>query len=185
MDKATLRKNTIKKLKEMDQLKRNEIETNLHKTLIESTYWKNANMIGVTISQGFEWDTKHIIESAWNDGKHVCAPKCDPKRKQLHFYKIHSFEDLEVVYYNLLEPKQEETTFITKSKIDLLIVPGMLFDKQGYRIGFGGGFYDRYLTDYKNETVSLTSKIQLLEEIPKESFDIPVNHIITESGFVK
>ncbi|HLR01322.1 MAG TPA: 5-formyltetrahydrofolate cyclo-ligase [Virgibacillus sp.] len=181
MDKENLRLEAIKTLKEISTNEKASIEKNIMKQLINSTYWKEAKSIGITISQGFEWDTRPIIELAWKEGKRVSAPKCLPKARKLNFYEFTSFNQLEVVYYNLLEPNEHETTYTDKENIDLIIVPGILFDHSGYRIGFGGGYYDRFLQDYKQHTLSLVSEKQLVEELPAESFDIPVQQIVTET----
>lgn len=180
MDKQELRTSVIMNLKNISIEEKRDIEQKLMNQLINSNLWKQAKVIGITMAQGFEWDTKGIIEAAWEQNKLVCIPKCYPKEKKLVFYQIESFEQLEIVYYRLLEPKPKETKEIKKSSIELLIVPGIVFDEQGYRIGFGGGYYDRFLTDFPNRTASLVSTLQLIDNIPAESFDIPVQHLITE-----
>lgn len=180
MNKENLRLEAIKTLKDISPEEKSSIEHNIMEQLVHSTYWKEAKSIGITISQGFEWNTRPIIEQAWKEGKRVSAPKCLPKTRQLNFYEFTSFDQLEVVYYNLLEPNEHETTYMDKEDIDLIIVPGILFDRIGYRIGFGGGYYDRFLQDYKNHTISLVSEKQLVDQLPAESFDIPVQQIATE-----
>lgn len=185
MNKDQLRKSTIGKLKKMSIDNRKVITRQLIEHLLGSKLWKEAKVIGLTVSQHLEWDTKPIIKAAWEQQKKVCVPKCTPQEKKLHFYEITSYDQLETVYYNLLEPDPDQTTFINKNSINLLIVPGLIFDKKGYRIGFGGGYYDRFLTDFSNKTVSLSSETQLVETIPAEHYDIPVQHIITEHGLFK
>lgn len=180
MDKQEMRTSAIMRLKGISETERQSIEQRLSNQLINSNMWKHVKMIGITISQGFEWDTRRIIETAWRQNKTVCVPKCDPKDKKLTFYQLDSYDQLEVVYYNLLEPKPEITKKVEKASIDLLIVPGILFDKEGYRIGFGGGYYDRFLSDFPNVTASLSSAIQIVDYIPAEPFDIPVHHLITD-----
>lgn len=182
MDKSQLRKQAIAFLNSLSKPEKKSIGDKLTNQLIHSDMWKNASSIGVTISQGLEWDTKAIIDAAWKANKQVSVPKCDPATKGLTFYRFTTYEQLEVVYYNLKEPNPAKSQSTKKSMIDLLIVPGLLFDESGYRIGFGGGYYDRFLTDFTNETVSLVSKAQLVEEIPMETFDLPVHHLITEDG---
>jgi len=183
LNKDELRKETIKKLKNIRSDRKTTIEKQLHLILFSSPAWVNSQTIGITISKEFEWNTRPIIEQAWELGKTVCVPKSYPKEKELVFYKLDSYEQLEPSYYQLLEPKITETEQINKKQMDLLIVPGILFDKDGYRIGFGGGYYDRYLADYPNETVSLLARAQLIEDLPVHSFDINVNQMITEEGF--
>lgn len=184
MDKTELRKNAISMLKSISEAERKNIEEKLTHNIVKSDVWKQSDVVGITISNGFEWNTKPIIETAWNEGKSICVPKCRPEERKLDFYRINTYEQLEVVYYNLLEPIPEETQKVDKGMIELLIVPGLLFDRNGFRIGFGGGYYDRFLSDFPNNRISLASNAQIVEGLPAEPFDIPVDSIITESGFL-
>lgn len=179
-----MRNRIIESLQNLPGEEKIQIEQLLYQHLYKSNGWKESNCIGITISRGFEWDTKPIIEEAWNQGKEIAVPKCSPKEKKLEFYRFKDYNELETVYYNLLEPKPIETNRVSMKQIDLLLVPGIVFNKQGYRIGFGGGYYDRLLTTYNGLTVSLLSRMQLLEELPLEPHDIPVKQLITESGIV-
>ncbi len=185
MDKAELRKDMIASLKELSSQEKNTIEKQLTEQLLNSSIWSEAHTIGVTVSQGFEWDTRKIIEAGWKQGKTIAVPKCIPSEKSMIFYKLDHYDQLEKVYYGLLEPKPEETVEVAKTQLDLLIVPGVLYDRKGYRIGFGGGYYDRYLADFSNKTVSLVFTQQLRESLPTDSYDMPVQHIITENGLIK
>ncbi|PAV29060.1 5-formyltetrahydrofolate cyclo-ligase [Virgibacillus profundi] len=180
MDKQQLRQSAIKTLKNFSEAEKQNIERKLTENLLSSELWTYAKCIGITMAQGFEWNTKAIIEAAWKQNKTIAVPKCSPKEKKLTFYRLESYDQLEVVYYNLLEPKPVESNVVEKANIDLLVVPGLLFDKKGYRIGFGGGYYDRFLMGYSNETVSILHSSQLVENVPAEPFDIPVQHMITE-----
>ncbi|WP_226376843.1 5-formyltetrahydrofolate cyclo-ligase [Oceanobacillus halotolerans] len=184
MDKSEWRKDMITTLKQLPVEDKKQIEEKLLANLVNSPLWKSAKVIGITVSQGFEWNTKPIIEAAWKSEKSVCVPKCIPDEKKLMFYQINSFEQLEVVYYSLLEPIPDDTIFIPKKEIDLLVVPGLVFDKNGYRIGFGGGYYDRFLADFPNKTVSLLSTLQLIDRINADQYDLPVHHLITENGML-
>lgn len=127
-----------------------------------------------------EWDTVPIIEKAWEEGKRVAVPKCLPNRK-MSFYQLDHFNQLVKGMHDIPEPNPDQTIIIEKNNIDLLIVPGIVFSPNGYRIGFGGGYYDRFLADFRNETVSLASHHQMVDQLPIDSFDIPVQHIITSS----
>lgn len=183
--KQAIRKGIIGTLQKLSDTEKKRIEQKLYEHLFQSAIWKNASTIGITISRGFEWDTRPVIEEGWKQGKTIAVPKCYPDEKKLVFYRLHSFNELETVYYNLLEPKPEEQNRLDENQIDLIIVPGVVFNQNGYRIGFGGGYYDRFLSNYKGNTVSLISEQQLVEELPIEKHDIPVQHLITESGFLK
>ncbi|WP_342028667.1 5-formyltetrahydrofolate cyclo-ligase [Oceanobacillus limi] len=182
LNKKKLRQGMISSLKDLSNEEKRGIEKKLLHNLLHSDLWRDSGTIGVTISQGFEWDTQEIVKLGWKANKQIVVPKCFPTDKKLKFYELTDFDQLEVVYYNLLEPNPQKTTEVNLSNIDLLVVPGLLFDRNGYRIGFGGGYYDRLLSDYAGTTISMVSKIQLMEELPVEAFDIPVQHFVTESG---
>ena len=98
----------------------------------------------------------------------------------MDFYLYTNKNELENVYLDLYEPKDHREKLIDKDFIDLIIVPGLLFDPKGYRVGYGGGYYDRYLVDYPNITVSLAMEEQLVQYVPFDEYDIPVDFIITE-----
>lgn len=184
MNKSGLRESAIQKLKKLSDSDKKTIEQQLLHRLIHTNSWINARTVGITVSQGIEWNTTNIIEKAWEEDKTICAPKCYPKQRTMDFYRLQSFQDLEIVYYNLKEPKPIPENKKNKAELDLLIVPGLLFDANGFRIGFGGGYYDRFLSDYKGRTVALTSSFQMVDYIPKESFDIAVDQIVTEKEII-
>ena len=138
-----------------------------------------GNTIAITISNKREVDTIPIIESLWKAEKKVVVPKCNAQNRTMQFYKIENFNQLEIVYMDLREPIPELTELVTAEQIDCMIVPGIVFDKSGYRIGYGGGYYDRYLEHFKGQLISLAFHFQVVESIPKDSHDIPVNLIIT------
>ncbi|MBP2078189.1 5-formyltetrahydrofolate cyclo-ligase [Oceanobacillus polygoni] len=184
MDKTKLRKETINRLKNLPIDEKKQIEMEIMERLLSSELWTNAETIGITMAQNFEWATEPIIEAGWKQKKRMVVPKCIPADKQLDFYEISSFDQLEAVYFNLLEPKPDQSRFVQKKGIDLLIVPGILFDRSGYRIGFGGGYYDRFLVDFNQKTASLCSGDQLVDQIPKEKYDLPVQYVITNKEII-
>ncbi|MFC0299733.1 5-formyltetrahydrofolate cyclo-ligase [Virgibacillus soli] len=185
MDKPTIRKTILHALENIESAEKAQIEAQLHRYLFQSPMWEQAKTVGITLAQGLEWNTKPIIEKGWSEEKTICLPRCLPKSKALNFYRLDHYDELELSYFNLLEPIPQESHLMCKMNIDLLIVPGVVFNKHGYRIGFGGGYYDRFLTNFPNQTVSLVHSMQLLERIPVEYHDIPVQHLITEKGLIK
>ncbi|MCT2537562.1 5-formyltetrahydrofolate cyclo-ligase [Aquibacillus koreensis] len=184
LEKEMLRKEAKQRLAQITELDRASIEKNMLHHLLHSEIWNKANRIAITISQPYEWSTKEIIRAAWEQGKKVCIPKCYPVKKEMIFYDFSSFKELESVYFNLYEPIPNTDLKQDKNDIDLIIVPGILFDLEGYRIGHGGGYYDRYLKGYHGDTLSLASTFQVIKEIPREHFDIAVQVIVTEEGFL-
>ena len=167
----------------IDTFKKNCAE--IHKHLFLHNDWNKAKTIGVTVSRGREVDTKTIIEKAWRDGKRVVVPKCDPESNTMIFRKIDTYHQLETVFFGLMEPIESETISVEPDDIDLMIVPGICFDRKGYRIGYGGGYYDRYLKEYQGVTISLAFSFQLLNSLPRETHDVPIEGLITEIGVEK
>jgi 5-formyltetrahydrofolate cyclo-ligase len=164
-------------------------EYQLYSTEIENLFLcenivQNSSVIGITISAFPEVYTKGIIQRLWDMGKSVVVPKCSPKDRSMKFYMIESFEQLEVVYMQLLEPDPLRTILVQPDDIDLLVVPGIVYNKSGYRIGYGGGYYDRFLKSYLNHTMSLAFESQLSDEVIPESFDLPVDQIITNKQVI-
>ncbi|WP_226535175.1 5-formyltetrahydrofolate cyclo-ligase [Fictibacillus halophilus] len=182
MTKSEWRKKIKNELLSIEANDRKVLSAKIAGQLFETELWQNSNFIGITVSRKFELDTTTIIKKAWEEGKTVCVPKCYSADKMMEFRELNSFNDLENVYMDLYEPIAERTNVITKETIDLLIVPGLVFDKKGYRIGYGGGYYDRFLKNYQGSTLSICYSFQTAEQLPFEEFDVPVEQIITEEG---
>jgi len=184
MNKKQIRTEMIDTLKNMDLKKYNHSSQIIKDNFVASKAYTDARVIAITISRFPEVDTRPIIEAAWEQRKTVVVPRCIPKTREMDFRIINSFKDLETVYIDLLEPIVAETKSIEKEQIDIQIVPGVVFSEKGYRIGFGGGYYDRYLEGFQGEMISLAFEAQTGKIIPVENHDIPVEKIITENGIV-
>jgi 5-formyltetrahydrofolate cyclo-ligase len=150
--------------------------------LYKDPLWQSAHTIGITVSAPPEVDTYQIIRKAWDEGKRIVTPKCLPKDRLMDFRVLDRFDQLESVYFGLLEPIESKTVRVDPEEIDLLIVPGMAFEKDGFRMGVGGGYYDRFLQAYQGNTLSLAFQEQIVDDLPKEAHDIPVAKIITNEG---
>ncbi len=184
VDKKVLRESMQIELNQLTEDERSEISRELQQELFQSELWKNAERIGIYLSFGTEWDTRKIVEEAFNSGKNVAIPKTIPETKQMDFYQITDLSQVQKGHFDIMEPNIEKATYLDKNEMDLLIVPGLIFTKSGYRIGFGGGYYDRFLMDFIHPTVSLVSLKQIKESIPLNKYDLPVNYLITEEGLI-
>lgn len=185
LNKRELRNCILNELQDLDIAEINRIELNIMKKLFAHPFWKQANRIGITLSYRNEWNTVPIIERAWSEGKEICVPKTDHVNKRLLFYKITQFDDIEVGFAHIREPNPERTALVRKHELDLVIVPGVVFDRSGYRIGYGGGYYDRFLQHFTSNTLSLCSEMQLVPTLPVEPHDIPVHYLITDKNVIK
>ncbi|MBM7675023.1 5-formyltetrahydrofolate cyclo-ligase [Gracilibacillus alcaliphilus] len=156
-------------------------EQQLYQHLFRLPEWSTASVLAITLSKGLEWQTGPIMQKAQALGKQVVIPRTDPATYEMSFHVYKEGDPLEVTWKTLQEPLGTATA-ISKQEIDLVIVPGILFDKQGYRIGYGGGFYDRFLADYQGATVALAADFQIVEALITEEHDIPVDVLITNFG---
>ncbi|UED78861.1 5-formyltetrahydrofolate cyclo-ligase [Lysinibacillus sp. CD3-6] len=180
MDKTTLRNEVREALANMSATTYRDQSFAVAKKVLQEPYIIEANTIGITISNKPEVDTIHLIEALWQLGKKVAVPKCNAKTREMSFYAIESFAQLETVYMHLREPIPTECEFVDANEMDIILVPGVVFDIKGYRIGYGGGYYDRYVLNYKKgKLMSLLFDEQLYEQVPIENHDCPVDFIFT------
>ncbi|MFS0655313.1 5-formyltetrahydrofolate cyclo-ligase [Bacillus sp. 179-C3.3 HS] len=180
--KKNLRLQTLERLDDMSSEEFEHKTALLYKHLFQLTAWKQAKTVAMTMSRGKEIPTRPLIEAAWQHGKTVCVPTCFPQTKEMTFYEYTSQTKMTSSYFGLTEPDPVNSTAIEKTAIDLMIVPGVCFDAKGYRIGYGGGYYDRYLVDYPGEAIAVCLSVQQIAQVPAEIHDIPVSIIVTEKG---
>ncbi|GIN96359.1 5-formyltetrahydrofolate cyclo-ligase [Siminovitchia terrae] len=185
MDKKSLRNNMSTQLKSMDRMTYEQLSYMIGSSLIETDVWKSSSTIGLTVSRFPEVDTWQLIRQGWKQGKKIVVPKCIPSTKEMSFRSISAFTELEDSFFGLFEPIESQTDEVLKSDIDLLVVPGLIYNRKGYRIGFGGGYYDRFLEGFSGQKVSLAFSKQLTEEFPFEEHDLPVDKIITEKEVIE
>lgn len=138
--------------------------------------FRRAEKILVYADYNHEVITRYLIEEAWKAGKETAVPKV--AGKDMIFYKLTDFSQLEPGYYGIPEPAKGETVDWHQA---LMIMPGVAFDKENHRVGYGGGFYDRYLEKHPEiERVAIAFSFQILPEVPTEPTDICPQIIVTE-----
>lgn len=152
----------------------------LNRFLKLSEYQK-AKVIYAYMDCKHEVETRDLIRAAWSEGKRVAVPKVIGE--EMKFFYITSFEkDLEDGYFGIKEPREENPA---EEENALLLMPGVAFDEQCHRIGYGGGFYDRYLEAHPGlVTVALAFEFQIRNEVPYETFDIQPSKIVTEERVI-
>jgi 5-formyltetrahydrofolate cyclo-ligase len=184
-EKKQLRRSMKKQLENLSFPLYEDYSYKIAEKLFKDKNWLEAKSIGITISKPPEVDTLQIIRKAWEQGKQIAIPKCNPETRKLVFRTFTRFSQLEMVYSGLYEPVVSMTEEVNADALDLLIVPGLAFTKSGFRLGFGGGYYDRYLGEHKKQTVSLAFSQQVVAQLPVEPHDLPVSKIITEAEVIE
>ena len=163
---------------------RKEAARKIAQKLFSSPQWKRAKAVGLYISSRSEVDTTDIIKRALAEGKLVRAPKVLSDTK-MRFFEITGAKDLKKGSFGIPEPKLS-CKKVGCSTLDLLIVPGIVFDKKGYRLGHGLGYYDRFLPRaFRAFKVGLSYGRTLVASLPHDAKDRPVQAVITESGIIK
>lgn len=185
MEKKEIRNAMIKNLNTITIENREQKSKQIIDRLINTDFWKSADIIATTIPMEHEINTKYLISACWDVKKSVVVPKCNHKTKEMQFYKINSFNDLEKGYFGLQEPIEMKCEKISKEEIDLVIVPGVAFTYNGERLGYGGGYYDRFLVGYNNYLAALAYDVQMIENIPIEKHDIKIPFIYTETKSIQ
>lgn len=151
--------------------------------------YRQAQTVAYFVSFRSEVDTIPLIRHGLAAGKRVLLPVVDRAAHRLLFSELRDFAgELSLSTYGILEPKPEYHRPVAAAEIEFVLTPGLVFDIWGYRIGYGGGFYDRFLSglERKPRTVAVAYSLQVLDEpLPHEGFDIPVDRIVTEHGVVQ
>lgn len=180
-----MRNSVLQQLNDMSYQQYRDRSRTLSKHLLQQKDVLEAKTIAITLSNKPEVDTSFIIEQLWKMNKRVVVPKCNVQERTMQFHAIDTFAQTERAYKNILEPIPELCEAVDKAQIDCMIVPGVVFDESGYRVGFGGGYYDRYLQDYQGVTIALIFDEQFINEVPRESHDLPVHIIVGEHKTIR
>lgn len=151
----------------------------LQKNFISSDFFKKSKLILAFVSKDVEVSTKLILEEVLNSDKTLALPRCGGNRT-MDFYIVKSLDDLSEGAYGLMEPEPEKCRSVSDFENCLCLVPGLAFDREGYRLGFGKGYYDRFLVDSKALTVSLCYAKCVYDQLPRGFYDRPVDILITE-----
>lgn len=180
MDKQQLRK-SAKEIRGSISLKQKlAYDEAIYKRIIESEAYKASKVIFIFVSFGSEITTHNIINKALDDNKVVCIPKIISKSEGMKACAIESLSELKPNKFGILEPVDTNNE-VNSDKIDLAIVPGLFFDLNGGRIGYGAGYYDRFLKFVRKDTkkIGIAYDFQIIDKVPMDENDVYMDFIIT------
>ena len=181
MDKKEIRKSLKEKRKNISKEKKIILDKAISARIIDSDYFKNAQQILVFSSTDDEFDTKLIIESCRNENKKVFYPLCTDSNGNMKFFQVNSFKDLALGMYGIYEPKPYCIEYKPQEN-DVIIVPCLSVDKNGYRIGYGKGYYDRFLKDFNGVSICPCYEELVANTLPTDKYDIKVKIIMTQNS---
>lgn len=186
MDKKTFRESVRFKRGSLfpDCKSRDNANNEIYKVFVSSEFIESKSLFLVYVSVNDEVDTLHIINYLLQKGKKVAVPKCG-RVGHMDFYFISSLDELSPSMYGIPEPEGEKSKKVDVVKDALCIVPGIAFDISGRRIGYGGGYYDRFIEKHSDMlTVGFCYDNLIYDNVPYEKHDRCVDYIITEKGFM-
>ncbi|EIC78160.1 MULTISPECIES: 5-formyltetrahydrofolate cyclo-ligase [Streptococcus] len=176
--KAELRKKILQEMKALSQEQKQAMDRVLTERFLQHPFYQEVKTIATYLSFPHEFQTQELIKRMLKDGKKVLIPKTYPKGRME--FVVYDPKQLAKTSFGLLEP-QGDLEVVEPSQIDLIHVPGLAFTREGYRIGYGGGYYDRYLEHFAGHTMSTIYPCQV-QEFNSENHDIPVQEVLTYEG---
>lgn len=147
--------------------------------------YRNSQTLLLYVSTLIEVDTRGLILRALKDGKIVAVPRCIDNTREMDFYIIKSLSDLERGSFGVDEPNPEKTEKLTNLKNGLCIVPALSYDKQGYRLGYGKGYYDRFLCRFGGFVMGICYDSCITDALPHGRFDRNAETIVTQTGVIR
>jgi len=177
MDKKELRKKYTKVRAEVED--KDLKDKLIRKNLRELDLYKKARSVFVFISYRSEVDTKGIIDDILADGKKLLVPLV--KGSEMIAVEVKGIDDLEPNKMGILEPKDGEEV----TEVDLTLTPGLAFDKAGYRLGYGGGYYDKFFSKVDTIRMGIGYYDQFVESLVHEDYDKPLEYLLTDRGLIE
>ena len=185
MDKKQLRLDLQGKLLAIEETQRTKKSVSACDKLIEIPQYKNASVVMMFLSLPHEVDTAEAILHAWQQGKTVAVPKVSWQQRRMIPVEIHTLEtEFSTETAGLRNPLMGVP--LPYENIDLVVIPGLAFDKQGNRLGRGGSYYDGFLAHPQLKAVKcgLAFDEQIVDSIPVEDHDVPVDSLVTDRQYI-
>lgn len=178
--KLSLRKKFKSFRQKLSPDKKQKYDSEIADRFLSLSEYKNCDTLLAYISKDIEVGTEKIVKSALSQGKTVAVPRCSTKDCTMDFYIIKSYVDLQNGAYGLLEPDVSRCKKLIDFENSVCIVPGLAFDCEGYRLGFGKGYYDRFLQHFSGVKVGICYKECVTWQLPHGRFDRAVDIVLTQ-----
>ena len=188
LDKGELRRGLRKRRAELSEGEAGCRRSSAVQTrLLESVFWQKSRRVVLYVAVKGEVDTSFLLERAWKEGREVFLPRCRPEAPGLmDMIACRGPEELVLSRFGIPEPELSASSrLLSPRELEdgehtLIVVPALAFDRNGFRLGYGGGYYDRMLDAARCFSVGLTFHELLLDRLPREAWDRPVGAVCTE-----
>lgn len=178
--KAQLRKELKAKRKSIAD--KSERDRKISDNLLSFELYKKAETVLFFAALDDEINIDACIKTAIESGKRVALPVCTDKNGNMKFFYINSLSDIKTGFFGVREPDVDFCDEIKDFSSSICIVPAIAYDKKGFRLGYGKGYYDRFLKNYTSHSIGLCYNELIKDELPIGEYDIPVDYIICENG---
>jgi len=180
--KRALREKIMQKVAALSESYTTASDKQICEAVLKTPEYQKAKTVFCYVGRKSEINTRPILEDVLQSGKRLCVPKCVAKGV-MEARQITSFDDLVLAKFGLLEPL-DDCALVLPSEIDFVVVPCAACNLSGHRLGFGGGFYDRYLKEADFFKCMICRQALICEEIPMEDHDLIPDMLITEERII-
>ena len=178
----------------MPAAKRYECDARIAEHVRSLSCWRDARVLFCYLSMGSEPETRSLIEDAWREGKRVLLPRVVPDSPVLAWHYVDDFSHLARSAFGIFEPVPGVHPFCPSSTVMELedavaIVPGLTFDRRGFRLGYGGGYYDRFLAAFHGTSIGICFSDALRDDLGRDgcldAWDRAVDILVTDEGVAR
>lgn len=181
--KSELRKSLLVQRKAISN--KSEKDRRINQLLIESDIFLSSSVILFYAATEDEIDVSYAIDTALKLGKKICFPRCTDKDGNMDFYFVNSINDLSVGTFGIMEPNDDKSNLVTDFSNCLCVVPALCADDRGYRIGYGKGYYDRFLQKNSLISAALCYNELCKEKVENDKYDKSVDYVITDTRILQ
>ena len=168
---------------ELDPALKAEMDAKICESFISSATYRYAAVLLLYAPKHDEVNVLPIAEKALSDGKKVAFPRCLDDTHDMNFHFVESLDQLEKGAFGILEPPESLPIYDRNSTATAAcVVPALVYDKKGFRLGYGQGYYDRYLGSFTGSKVGLIYSSFIIDDVPRGRFDLSVDFMVTERG---
>ena len=178
--KAAMREHYKQLRRDMSSEQKQAMDRSIARRVTSLWQYKRCRVLLTYVSTAIEVDTIGIIQQAWADGKRVAVPRCVPGTRDMQFFFITDMQDLEPGMFGVLEPIPDRCEEMTDFSEGLCLVPALCYDFKGYRLGYGKGYYDRFLARFEGDMIGIEYSNCVKPQLPHGRFDRPVSLLVTD-----
>jgi len=182
--KKQMRSSCKEARRSMDKTLKQNYDKKIQNKLLNLFLVREADVVLTYVSTSIEVKTLDFISALLEQGKKVAVPKCLNDKGDMDFFLINSLDDLEDGFFGVREPNPEIAEKVLTTEKTVCVVPAFLFDEKGYRLGYGKGYYDRFLSKFSGKTVGICYEENIRDSLMHGKYDRPVTLIVTEKRIV-